>query len=365
MVFLFSSGSALYVRYSTDSIDPSTGFKATFTMTPSVCGNHYINITENSTDYELTSPKVNGVYPANLRCTWIIEAPYSKILDITFQEFDVEDSEKCSKDRLILEDDAVKNVITEGLGENVIYRGKLSHVMSPSFYMGMSSPISEHVYCGTGLPHDYLSQTHKMRIKFETNDLVNSAGFKLKIGIMKQCARNFTSLQGRLVSSESENCIVSIKVPENYTISLFFVKFFIYEQNCENAGMKVYDGSIDNGELIQNICGYTTPNPIFSKTNEMSLRITVDQGKSQFGRYAFGNYDITFFASNKGRGCGGKLFNYGGVFSSPLYPSTNRSNEDCTWDVTVPKNMKVALRFSGESLSIYFIIKSFKIEISF
>ena len=341
------------MRYSTDATDPSTGFKATLTMKPSTCGNSSIVLTENSTEYELTSPKVNGKYPPNLRCVWLFEAPHSKILDITFQEFDIEDSLKCLNDRFILEDDAVKDVITEGLGENVIYRGKLSQTMSPSFYMGISNPISEHIYCGSGVPHDYLSQSHKLRVKFETDDKGSSTGFKLKVKLLQGCSRNFTSLQGRVVSSDPENCIVSIKVPENYTISLFFHKFYFYEMNCEKSGMKVYDGSASNGELLQTLCGYTTPSPIFSTSNEISLKIIAEQANNHFGRYAMGNYDISYVATDKGRGCGGKIFNYGGIFSSPLYPNTNRSSEDCTWHVSVPQNMKVALRFTGNTDKYY------------
>ena len=118
--------------------------------------------------------------------------------------------------------------------------------------------------------------------------------------------------------------------------------------------MKIYDGSIDSGDLIQTVCGFQTPSPIFSKTNELSLRIIADSGINNFGLYAMGSYDISYLATDKGKGCGGKIFNYGGVFSSPLYPNTNRSHEDCTWHVAVPQNMKVALRFSGKT-SEYFI----------
>lgn len=48
-----------------------------------------------------------------------------------------------------------------------------------------------------------------------------------------------------------------------------------------------------------------------------------------------------------GRGCGGELYNYGGTFSSPGYPSTDRNSSDCTWIINVPMNLVVALQFSG------------------
>lgn len=58
-------------------------------------------------------------------------------------------------------------------------------------------------------------------------------------------------------------------------------------------------------------------------------------------------YDITYVATDKGRGCGGDIFNYGGEFSSPLYPSTERNNVDCRWTIEVPMNLVVSLKFTG------------------
>jgi len=49
-----------------------------------------------------------------------------------------------------------------------------------------------------------------------------------------------------------------------------------------------------------------------------------------------------------GRGCGGKLFNYGGVFTSPLYPTNYRNNSQCRWDVSVPIGTIPLLKFTGE-----------------
>lgn len=48
-----------------------------------------------------------------------------------------------------------------------------------------------------------------------------------------------------------------------------------------------------------------------------------------------------------GVGCGGELYNYGGIFSSPGYPNTDRNNSDCTWTINVPMNLFVALQFQG------------------
>lgn len=49
-----------------------------------------------------------------------------------------------------------------------------------------------------------------------------------------------------------------------------------------------------------------------------------------------------------GPGCGGELYNYGGSFSSPGYPNTEQNSSDCTWTVSVPMNLYVAINFNGK-----------------
>lgn len=350
---IVSTRSALYIRFVTDSQIFSTGFKATIRMIESPCGDlPYRNFTENSTDitHYISMPTSNqaSTYSPNLRCLWVIEAPYGKYFEIQFTKFELESSDNCVNDQLSIEDDSVKEFITEGLGGEIIFRGKSSSSYLPSFYMGVSGPVAPHVYCGSELPHDYISQTSKIKIKFQSNSANEYSGFNLTLKVLRACARNYTSLQGRLMSADSpEDCQTSIKVPKNYTISLYFIKFFFYDTDCTKSYMKVYDGDFDNGALMGSFCGYTVPSPIFSSGNELTI---VFKFSSEIF-YSRGSYDLMYVATNNSQGCGGEIYNYGGTFSSPLYPSSNRTRYDCTWTVAVPQNLKVALKFSGKSLS--------------
>lgn len=60
-----------------------------------------------------------------------------------------------------------------------------------------------------------------------------------------------------------------------------------------------------------------------------------------------GQYDVTYVATDKGRGCGGEIFNYFGSISSPMYPNNERKDETCQWTIYVPTNLKVAFRFTN------------------
>jgi cubilin len=108
---------------------------------------------------------------------------------------------------------------------------------------------------------------------------------------------------------------------------------------CEKGKVKVYDQSLD-GKLLGTFCGYQNPTPLFSASNKVIIKIIPADGVK-----IHANLDITYVANNISQGCGGEIFNYGGLISSPLYPENNRSNLDCVWSVNVPNNMVVALKF--------------------
>lgn len=104
----------------------------------------------------------------------------------------------------------------------------------------------------------------------------------------------------------------------------------------------MYDG--DN--LATSVCMQSTPSPFFSNTSRVTLKFFA-QNTIHWGTGAL--YDIMYVASDKGQGCGGEIFNYGGQFSSPLYPSNERSYADCRWTIEVPENLVVSITFEGKT----------------
>lgn len=182
----------------------------------------------------------------------------------------------------------------------------------------------------------------KIYLKFESNKEIENKGFQLSVQQNHFCARNFTRLQGRINTnyvSRKEHCTITIQVPENYTIALYFGVFYTHTTNCDEEGIRVYDG-LGGEKQLALLCSYATPNPMFTEGN--TLRIEIPPSK---GEYVTTMLDASYLATNQGRGCGGEMFNYGGVFSSPLYPNNNRTRMECIWTVTVPNNLRVALKF--------------------
>lgn len=98
---------------------------------------------------------------------------------------------------------------------------------------------------------------------------------------------------------------------------------------------------LDGGALARWDCPGTTPSPFFSNRSSLTLRFT-ELDVMYFGSML---YDITYVASDQGRGCGGHIYNYGGQISSPMYPQNERQNRDCRWQLMVPQNQVVSVQF--------------------
>ncbi|XP_015589651.1 cubilin [Cephus cinctus] len=337
-----SSANALYIRLVTDSIIEGQGVTATITTTEPLCGTPLI-IVKNET-INFTSPGYPNSYPPGIRCRWTFKLERGRYyfswreLEIHFDDFDTEASDMCSLDELEIIDSSTSHFVNEGLSEDFIFTGEKNH--ETNRILGYRYPVSSYKYCGSLLPHEYYSTTKQVQVTFKSASTQQKPhkGFKLSVG-PATCNRNYTQEQGRIYHSSFTDCWFTITAPVNYTISLYFNLFNMYDSiHCNNTGLKVYDGNFGD-KVLANICGSTTPNPIFSSGNKVSLNSwsSIDHN--------FQNYDITFTTTDKGPGCGGKLFNHDGTFTSPLYPLIYRNNSECTWEVGVPIGHKVVLEF--------------------
>lgn len=339
-----SSSHLLWVRFATSSTNQtSSGFDLEFKRVSSVCGSPMINITTNET-YVLEPPRVNGKYDKNLQCTWSIETAIGTSFEIIVERIDIEDPDQngaCSNDYLKITDDGVKDYIHDKTFEDdILYKGQSSQSKDVSFYMGLYRPQAPHIFCGhyeESYGVSYYTNSNKVHVKFVSNNEIERSGFKLTFLAAGDC-HDYEGMQGRITVNVLKNCVYFVRAPQNHTISIYYNSIYFYDDNCTKSGMKIFDGA-STSEPSVIACSYTQPNPFFSTSNVVKIAVNAQHEHS-------GNYDITFVATDKGRGCGGTLINYGGVFTSPLYPENNRNETDCRWTMHVPKNMKVALRFA-------------------
>lgn len=339
-----SSSNLLWVRFATSSRnETSSGFDMELKRISSVCGASIVNITKNET-YVLEPPRINGKYEKNLQCTWSIQTVIGAQFEIIVENIGIEDSDEngaCSNDYLKITDDAVKDYIHDKTFEDeILYKGQSSQTKDASFYMGLYRPQAPHIFCGQyDIRHriSYYTTSNNVHVKFVSNNEIERSGFKLTFLPAGDC-HDYEGMQGRINVNQIKDCVYFIRAPQNHTISIYYNNIYFYDDNCTKAGMKIFDGVLVTEPSVV-ACSYTQPNPFFSTSSVIKIKVNAQHEYS-------GNYDISFIATDKGRGCGGTLINYGGVFTSPLYPENNRNETDCRWTMHVPKNMKVALRFT-------------------
>ncbi|RLU24405.1 hypothetical protein DMN91_002494 [Ooceraea biroi] len=332
---IVSVSNKLWIRLHTDGTAEGTGATATLDVIESLCG--LTNRVINDTVKVLTSPGYPNTYSPGMKCRWTMRHvdEYHSLITarIRFTDFDMEDSNKCENEYVEISEH--NEFISEGFGADFIYAGTMKHPVTVE--LGSRFPYTSYKYCGTQLPHEYYSYSNEFQVTFKSTSSGHK-GFKLEYSTAN-CDRNYTSEQGRIAHHGFTSCWISITVPANRTISLYFVQFNLYDaEHCTHNALQVHDGD-SSGPLITTLCNAGIPNPIFSTGNKLTLHSWTESANF------YQNYDIIYTTTDAGRGCGGHIFNFGGRFTSPLYPSTYRNNTVCTWDVSVPRGFKIILQF--------------------
>ncbi|XP_065362088.1 cubilin homolog [Calliphora vicina] len=329
---LVSSKSTLLLRFVTDSKESSSGFMATIRSVPKICGQQNLDLTLKKAVTIVSPDDGSSKYPNNINCVWKIKSDNN--IHLHFEKLDIDGPDtngSCSTDyiKIINSDDA--DEIDKGYGSKLIFNGRSSS------YLGAYNYAAEHIYCGNRVPDDYFSSSKSVFVKFKSNNDVAKSGFKLKATTAEGCFRNFTATQGRIKLSEStDHCDIYIKVPVNYTLSLYYNELMFSEYDCEKENIEVFDARTNSS--LQKLCEFVdTGKSLFSNSNELRMRLKLSGYYTQI--------DITYLASNNGPGCGGDFYNTQGLLTNPYYPNHVRNNSDCRWNIRVPGNMRALLRF--------------------
>ncbi|XP_021118462.1 low-density lipoprotein receptor-related protein 12 isoform X3 [Heterocephalus glaber] len=246
----------------------------------------------------ITSPGWPSEYPAKLNCSWLIKANPGEIITISFQDFDIQGSRRCSLDWLTI--DTYKNIES--------YRA-----------------------CGSTIPPPYISSQDHVWIRFHSDDSVSRKGFRLAYFSGKaeepNCACDqFHCGNGKCIpeawkcnnmdecgdNSDEEICAREASPPT----AASFQPCAYNQFQCLSRFTKVYtclpeslkcDGNIDCLDLGDEIdCDVPT--------------------------------------------CGQWLKYFYGTFNSPNYPDFYPPGSNCTWLIDTGDHRKVIVRFTDFKL---------------
>lgn len=305
---IVSASSHLSVLFRSNSSQISKGFSFKIEVLENGCGGYLGNPT-----YTLTSPSFPFTYQRNTECIWIINANPSYGLNFTFlDKFDLETTVNCVNDYLLIEK------------------------------WSSNEWVQVQKLCGNRLPPFFQIDIHKARVTFRSND--NEAvgdGFRLRYNQI--CGETYTDLEGYITSPEYPQnykdlttCEYLIKGNSSNFITIVFEDFELEaSQTCIFDNVIIYKG--DNSSVPNfygPFCGKENPGT-FSGTSSFLIRFSSDENVHERG------FRLHYYISS----CGGNFSETPGIIKSPNLGQRYISNANCVYQITVPENRAIVVRF--------------------
>lgn len=350
---LISSDNILSIRLSTDGEISSSGFEAVLSVQQSRCGQS--SFTVNNNVQILKSPGYDtGLIARGLHCVYHLDPsianPYAS-MQLTIKNLDLRpgapDESQCNQDMLVVS--SIPNTRNVSLGKDFVLDTSSEDFYVKSYnYEEEIVTAERYVLCGQKKSIDFYLMG-SVRINLITSpvtDSINHKGFEIEVVFPGYCSRNYTEPQGRIQTKELDyeehtnlkDCYTLITAPENHTISVYFL-YTRSEYWNEEAHLDVFDGDKTTATRLARITSdYQDNIPLFSTGRYMLLHnhpVSDDVI----------SYDLNYVTTDKGRGCGGKLFNLVGKVTSPLYPALYRQKGTCEWEIQTPHETRVRLSF--------------------
>ncbi|XP_075972136.1 cubilin [Anticarsia gemmatalis] len=354
---LITSENIMSVRLSTDGELESSGFEATISIQPSVCGQSVIAVS--GTPHRFKSPGYDtGAIPRGLHCSYHLDSssePYNQIritiinLQLRSSVSEGVDTNRCNKDRLIISSTPTRSNVTSG--KDYIINNADDFFTNYYFYELYNHLPSRFELCGHKQSIDFFvygSTSINLITSPEADNEVHK-GVEVEIAFVGFCGRNYTELQGRVqtyygINSDVQDCYTLITAPENHTISGYFLSV-TPDYSDENTYLEIFDGDKTSAkQLVKIEHSYENSNyPVFSSSRYLLLHNhQIDNNRITF--------DMSYVTTDKGSGCGGKMNNLVGAVTSPLYPKTYRNNSVCEWELETPVSTRLMIRFDAFDL---------------
>ncbi|XP_061422299.1 cubilin-like isoform X4 [Lethenteron reissneri] len=263
---LTSSGSNLYVTFTSDSIVVFTGFSAYYETY--VCRKQL-----NETSGVISSPNYPSVYDNYENCTWLIHSPANKQIRLSFTDFRIEQNY-----------DYV--TVYDGPSRDYPQLGR---------------------FTGVTVPQALTSSGSNMYITFTSDEIVVLTGFSAYYESIDRCSLSLQGDSGRmnsfndLGSATNMFCTVDITVPNGYFVKLQFNYFKLPgSELCGNSSLTVYDGGAQQrGHSLGRFCGQSLPPGVRSLSNNVTLVFQVSDNFMQEYGFSLEFYKVDPLPASK------------------------------------------------------------------
>ncbi|BHF73904.1 Bone morphoproteintic protein 1 [Sparganum proliferum] len=199
-------------------------------------------------------------------------------------------------------------------------------------------------YCGTNLPPTLLSSNMRMLVEYTRPAGQSGTGFVANYRV--ECGYTMTGDKGSFFSPYYESdrfpndiCIWRIRFPVGFYVFLKIHNFQINEtEGCLYNYLEVFDGPSESSPSLYKLCGFESPERIFSSGNAMTIHLVLNGSLARQGFLAL--YE-------KVAECGEYLKADQGTFTSPKYPNWCPPNLKCDWKIEVPVGFSINLLLRG------------------
>uniref|UniRef100_A0A8D2IQV5 Cubilin n=1 Tax=Varanus komodoensis TaxID=61221 RepID=A0A8D2IQV5_VARKO len=306
-----SFSSAMSISFVSDNITAAKGFRAIFSASTSACGGTY-----HMERGAFNSPNFPEPYPMNVECVWNFLSSPGNRLQLSFTEFQIEESEDCTKDYVEIREN-----------------NSAGHLVGR--------------YCGTSLPVNYTSiVAHALWVKFVSDGSNSQRGFRATFAHL--FGNNIVGNHGQVASPlwprnypHRSNYQWTITVNATQVIHGQILQMDIEDlYNCYYDKLKVHDGPNTHFRLIAVYCG-VTPFSFTSSGSSVTLHFITDGSVN--GKGFLLNWYAVDAVTDSGNtipigACGGfsitremPLFLF-----SPDWPANYRNHANCSWVIRAP-----------------------------
>lgn len=270
----------------------------------------------------LTYPFNNSTqYSEHARCTWMIVTDPTRVLNITFTKFGIEDSASCMFDYLQIHDG----------------------VNSAANLLGR--------FCGTTKPlgGSFLSTINSLYLFFRSDASNNHDGFTISwTSTEPGCGFTKDVTEFGTISSPgspgnyppNRDCWWRLTAPQGKLIQFHFLTMKIESHvDCAFDYLEIRDGLTMESPVIEKYCNTSHPAPVTSATNEVSLHFHSDADSTDTG------FQIHYTVIEGMPGCGGIFTGLAGDISSPSAGGAYHHNLECEYLIQVPAGSRISLTF--------------------
>lgn len=247
-ITITGQGHKLYIKFFTDSSDGGKGFNASYkaVKTASGCGGLFT-----VPNGAIMSPNYPKNYGKDLFCEWIIRTNVSHSLIFQLTDFDMEESENCTKDSLAIYDTILNQLLWEG--------------------------------CGSSLPDQtvFKSERNELMIRMKSDKDTEAKGFKG--AFVTNCGAHIVTndmgeVHYRKMIDSIENCTWVLKSEDplkHITVHFTYIHTYKYsDEGCESQ-LSVLDGDTIDAPLKLTVCGSKVPPAIVSNGNALTVVLTL------------------------------------------------------------------------------------------